>query len=413
MFAMVILLLPFAENKIIPIGHSHSISLFDGCFLLVSLVWAAVLVKTRTIFNLIQNNKKFLLFLGVGGALTLNNAVSIGFDFSPSMVNPLILASGLIFAAASFAILLDPNRDLPKSAYRYSTLMAMFFWAVLIWVRTIQYSHYRKVTLYHTLTFPFIDSRQTALFIALATLVGISCALITKRKSLIYFLLPVATLSIAQTGARSVMFLFILAWAGFLAAMSVLEYFRTRSLPPELSTLLLSTLLSAFLLLVTLDPNGMRSLSLFQHSLMSILTGEADPYRGDCWRSLLYYYFFGTDEEFGRLRNSPFFTAPHNTYLEYLVKFGVSSVILLVLFLGTLIGFNTTALLKNKNSSWMPLHAATLMGLLMIAGLLYAYPIFQVRFLWVFFGFTGAVLSLDPSDNRSLPGPKIIPTDAV
>lgn len=404
--AIVFLLLPFAERRIISIGHSHSISLFDGCFLLVSLAWTAVLVKTGEWFKLIQNNRKFLLFLGVGCALMLNNAVAIHFDFSPSMVNPLILAAGLIFAAASFVILLDQNSDLPKSAYRYSVVMGMFFWAVLIWVRTVQYAHYRKVTLYHTLTFPFVDSRQTALFIALTALVGISCALITQRKSMIYFLLPIATLSIAQTGSRSVMFLFILAWAGFLAVVTTLEYFKIRNRPPELSTLLLSTLLSVFLLAATLDPNGMRSFSLFQHSLMSILTGEADPYRGDCWRSLLYYYFFGTEEEYGRLRGSPFFTAPHNMYLEFLVKFGMPSVILLVLFLGTLIGWNATTLLKNKSSRWMPLHAATLMGLMMIAGLLYAYPIFQVRFLWVFFGFAGAVLSLDLLNNRPLPNLK-------
>lgn len=378
------------------------VSIPDIILIFGGLGYAVFSIKEKGIFNLISSRRLIWLPFAALFALIVHNLIFPKVSGIYSSASAFALSGGLlIFLVSFFAVGSAKKTSVIRLLYFYATIMIGGYFILLILrelavLKVIAW----EITYYGAISFPFSNPNQTALFGTLIMLLGVGTILATRKFYLLYLVVPVMLLAIAQTGSRSVTMLAILAMAGF-----VLAFILNRA--PDLDRRLplvhlgLSYGLGLLLLVPAAAhaPHGAgRAVSLFPLLLTSpldLIIGNVDSYRGETWLKAFQAVVAGASF-------NP--AVVHNAYLEFALYAGWNSLLLFIVFLTSLVTLAMTSAVKSLASVQWPLFMGILLGLLVILGAIYTNPLMHLRYVWVFFGLAAAtgVLVQENSEPESV-----------
>ena len=406
-------LLPFSEMRIIryELFGPRSISPSDILFILFCFALLIHTLSKNRLIYVVRSVKPGWYIFGAGLVLILYNLSFIENSLQYTALRPFLLIGVMVFMILSFFVFirLKENRIF-MLIHHYATIIAIFYLFLLILIRLSMYQGtiiYKEIfygegtPAFH---FPFASPGQAALFGALILMLGAGAALTIRKHYILYLIVPVMILSIAQSGSRSVMFLLVYAWVSFILFQFTKIKSQNHDIKPLLH-LLLSTCLAAILLFTTMDVQGKRSISFLSVPITNLITGKADPFRDQVWHDALKeqadeqvvdYNTVGTHKEQADEQVVDYNTVgTHNIYLEFLLLGGKLSFVLFVIFLLSLLVPVIILFLRNRGSPNQPMYSAMLLGLIIILGEMYAYPVLHLRFIWVFFGLVVAILFIE------------------
>lgn len=367
----------------------------DILFILFGFALLIHSLSKNGLIYIVRSIKPGCYIFGAGLVLILYNLFFIENSLQYTALRPFLLTGVMIFMILSFFVFirLKENRIFIL-IHHYTTIIAIFylFFLVLIMLSMYQGTIIYKEIFYGEETpafhFPFASPGQAALFGALILMLGAGAALTIRKHYILYLIVPVMILSIAQSGSRSVMFLLVYAWVSFILFQFTKIKSQNHDIKPLLH-LLLSTCLAAILLFTTMDVQGMRSISFLSEPITDLITGKADPFRDNAWHGALK----GQAKEQVVVDSNT--VGMHNIYLEFLLLGGKLSFVLFVIFLLSLLLPVIILFLRNRGSPNQPMYLAMLLGLIIILGEMYAYPVLHLRFIWVFFGLIVAILFIE------------------
>lgn len=379
------------------------ISVPDIILILGGLGYAVFSIKEKGIVNLISIPRLIWFPFAVLFSLIVHNLIFSKVSGIYSSASAFALSGGLlIFLLSFFAIGSAKKTSVIRLLYCYATIMVGGYFILLIHSELVVLKVIRwEFPYYGAISFPFSNPNQAALFGTLIMLVGVGAILATRKFHLLYLVVPVMLLAVAQTGSRSVTTLAILVMAGFVLAyvLNRAQNFYQRRQP--LVHLALSYGLGLLLLVLVAEhaPYGVgRAISLFPLLLTSppdLVIGAVDSYRSEIWAKAFQAVMVG----------APFNPAVvHNAYLEFALYAGWSSLLLFIVFIVSLLALATTSAVKNLTSAQWPLFMGVLLGLVVILGAIYANPLMHLRYVWVFFGLVAAtgILAQENPEPKSV-----------
>lgn len=291
---------------------------------------------------------------------------------------------GLTLLMGLIALAIDgfSKEELLKGVFLYALLMIVLLgsqYFVIRWTDMADVSILRYGTGTSTLYYPFQSPNQAALFGGLVFLLGVGGALIFKRTYLLYLVVPLSFLAITQTGSRSVTWLLLITWVAYVATLVVVARTNRGWLGRAVLHLLVSSIVAVALFAVSSSVVGFRSVSLFFVSLASIVSGDADLYRGTQWAEIVHEPVSMLPQNIGNYINS------HNVYLDILVHGGVVIFILFLVFMAAVLTLAVILAWVRRSSDSFPVYLSLLAAVMLVIGALYANPLIHMRYVWILF----------------------------
>ncbi len=296
----------------------------------------------------------------------------------------------IVMVLSFFSLAKYGENEILVFVFQYCLVMALFLLVVYLSARLFNFNIVYQGPDIVSLPFPyFFRPYQAATLGAIVLILGSGAAISLGRRYILYFIVPVLVLAVAQTGCRSVMWLLTSLWL-----IMLVYYALNRNLIPvhtraSLSHLLLSTILAAALLALFIDEQSLRAVSFLFSNPLNLLTATADAPRHGMWLAALKSYFYGTP--FPIIGQGSL----HNVYLDILINGGLVALMFFVLFIGLMIHSVAKLTKSNKASLNQPMYMTLLMALLLIVGEFYANPMLSFPFVWMSFGLILALLSIN------------------
>ena len=395
-------LLIFSEVRTVRyhLAGERSISISDLFFFVIGISFAVfTLIKKRGKVSR-QHVKiaKYLIF-----AFSILALFSLfGWGANTYLVNPLFFAPTFAFFFLSYWLFSYVNQEKTcLYVYYYSILMLILFIAQYLILIDVfnQYSLksvfgqefqsvISKYLFYGTgtpaLHKPFSSPSQAGLYISIILFLMVGCAITKGIRWPLYLLVPPTFLVIAQTGSRSIMALLIVCWVAFVFLILINKKCSSKQINAN------NLIVCSFLVLAIfrLDPcNNLvreRSLSFLSSSPLALITGEADSFRANAWKNAI------EDEMFESLPKTEIST--HNVYLDFLKYLGLIPFAFCVLFLFLMMSIIVSSFFRMKRDPYYPFFVALLVSTILVLGELYANPVLHLRYIWVLFGLTTAMI---------------------
>jgi hypothetical protein len=315
------------------------------------------------------------------------------------MLNPLFFGPLVVFFFLSYWLFAYVNEE--KSClyvYCYSILMLILFIAqyfILIYVfnndsyfAIFKYLAYGEGT--PALHKPFSSPSQAGLYISIMLFLMVGCAISKGTRWPLYLLVPPAFLTLAQTGSRSVMLLVSVCWVAFVFFIFINRRYSTKQINTNVIHLMMCSLLvlAVFNLDLFNNMSRERSLSIFNTSPLGIITGGVDDsWRVEVWKETIedaiYTSSYGTKSSEG---------STHNVYLDFLKYLGPITSLFFVGFFFWVVRKGVHSLFRTRRSPYYPFYLSLLISLILVMGEFYANPVLHLRYIWVFFGLTTAMI---------------------
>lgn len=298
-----------------------------------------------------------------------------------------LLGVSAIMILSFFVISRYSENDILNFIYRYSFIITFLFLFIYLSARLFDYHVIYQGVDTVELHFPYIfRPYQAATLGAVSLILGTGAAVILGKSRALYFMAPVMILTIAHTGCRSVMWLFAGAWVLMLVYYAI-SVRNMRSLKTGFRDIVASTVLSGVLLLLLVDDQTRRAVSLLTIAPLDLLTAAADAPRYQMWMGAFESFFYGT------LLDPKITGSLHNVYFDILINGGFVALALFVAFIGLMMFSVMRMVIYSRGSLNQPLYAALGISLLLVAGEFYANPMLHLPFVYVFFGLVLAILS--------------------
>lgn len=381
---------------------SRSASPIDFFILSGGIFYLVIMTKKYGVSYLLRQIFSLCYFLlPIALMIFLYNDRSALSNIAPSFTRYLLV--GLV-AYMLFSCLMLSKCPVKKIlAYLMHYIFITSFFILLVYAITRFYPF--KIFMYGeatpALNFPFGSPNQAALFVVLNFFLGIGVVLALRKFYFLYFFVPVMVLAVFQTGSRSMAILLVAGGVAFILLI-LFQWIYSKKCPwRELINLLISLVLAAFMLFLTLDAQKERAISIFNSSFSNVVSGKIDPYRYSInkrwkWSDVLVV------EPKVELREGA-----HNAYLDLLLNWGKLSFISFIVFLLVLL-FSLMSLLWHKRiSTNYPLYSALLIGVGVIIGAIFVNPLLHLKFIWIFFGVSISFL-LNKYSNYNHIGSRII-----
>jgi hypothetical protein len=237
--------------------------------------------------------------------------------------------------------------------------------------------------------FPF-EGHQSGLFGIFILMLAVGVFLTNRKHYMLYWVVPIMFLVIAQEGSRTNNLLLVYTWIGFWVLFFAQEKFLLKKKLLGALHLILCTYLTIIILFLNFNSVMKRSFSYLTVSPIYLLFG-ADDVRKELWSHLSPYkegVVMGT----------------HNIYLDYFYYNGIFALMLFILFLFSLLISALIVLWRNRTSKNYPFYLAVCPIVLIVMGDLYVNTHIAVRFIWAFFGL---VMALWYIDNKELSDSKL------
>lgn len=317
----------------------------------------------------------------------------------------LLVGLSAFMALSAFALIKFNEEEIVKFISWYTLGMSVFFFIhyLLIHERIFNFSYLSYGESTPFLHLPFLSPAQAGLFGIIVLLLGVGVTLVYGRLYLLYFLVPAMTLAIAQTGSRSAMLVYVCSWFGFMFLVCINRGLYQDQIKGYAKHFILVTVIASLLLFLIPGFSSKRSMAFFDESPISLLRGSSDgSFRDSSWdkpRSL-WILPLAEARELVIEKEQKSYAALHNAYLDFLVYGGIATLITFIIFLGLLCIQLGLLVWYKRKTEYYPLYAAMFVALTAIIVELYANPILQVRYIWVFFGLILALVIIYNSNMK-------------
>lgn len=318
------------------------------------------------------------------------------------LLKPLFFGPLVAFFFLSYWLFSYVNEEkLYAYVYCYSIIMLILFIAqyiILMYVFNND-SYYFAIFKYlaygegrPSLHKPFSSPSQAGLYISIILFLMVGCTISKGTRWPLYLLVPPAFLTLAQTGSRSVMLLVSVCWVAFVFFIFINRRYSTKQINTNVIHLMMCSLL--VLAVFNLDLfNSMareRSLSIFNLSALAIITGTGgadDSYRAKAWKETIQDAIYTSSYRTKRSRGST-----HNIYLDFLKYLGPIPFLFFVGFAFWVFWKGVRLLFRTRRDPYYPFYLSLLISTVLVMGEFYANPVLHLRYIWVFFGLTTAML---------------------
>ena len=313
-----------------------------------------------------------------------------------------LLGVSAVMVLSFFVLSRYSGNDILNFIYKYSLIITFLFLLICLSARLFDYHVVYQGVDTAKLHFPYIFRPYQAATLGAVTLIlGTSAAVILGKSRVLYFMVPVMTLAIANTGSRSVMWLLTVIWVLMSGYYAIFAWNMQPHLKTGFRHIVASTALPGVLLLLFMNDQTRRAFSFLTIAPLDLLTAAADAPRHEMWLSALKSYFYGTPLNPGIVGSST-----HNVYLDILVNGGFVALVLFVVFVGLMVFSVARMAIRDHASLNHPLYVALGMSLLLIAGEFYVNPMVHLPFVYVFFGLVLAILSNKDSFDMNASHPE-------
>ena len=322
----------------------------------------------------------------------------------------------------------------------------------LLYIFNLYYADYSAF-----LHWPFPNPNHSGIYSVVLFLLLSAVVIIKDKLTYLYFLIPIMSLIILQTGSRALAFVSLAAWLGFvlLFAFSNNKISRLNVFFHFLAVSLISI---AIIMSISNYPTN-RALGIFDYNLTSILAGDVDnDIRKEWWgsnmkrRSNVPSQISGGADSKNitldeKVKNTIFnydlasilsgdadirkkwlikhmassrsievlnesetvlplekaeilpagihYKSLHNVYLDFKVYGGAVPYYAFLLFIFILSLQFFILVYKKRKSRYYPLYFASFISMIVIFSMFYAHPLFGVRYIWVFLGFIISLLVIN------------------